>query len=29
MTDTTVTINGQSAGPVHQGAFYRFLSLQV
>jgi len=24
MTDTTVTINGQSAGPVHQGAFYRF-----
>jgi beta-galactosidase/beta-glucuronidase len=24
MTDTTVTINGTSAGPVHQGAFYRF-----
>ena len=24
MTDTTVTINGKSAGPVHQGAFYRF-----
>ena len=24
MTDTTVTINGQSAGPMHQGGFYRF-----
>lgn len=24
MTDTEVKINGQSAGPVHQGAFYRF-----
>lgn len=24
MTDTTVSINGASAGPVHQGAFYRF-----
>jgi hypothetical protein len=24
MTDTRVTINGRSAGPVHQGAFYRF-----
>jgi hypothetical protein len=24
MTDTAVTINGMSAGPVHQGAFYRF-----
>ena len=24
MTDTTVTINGQSAGPAHQGGFYRF-----
>lgn len=24
MTDTKVEINGQSAGPVHQGAFYRF-----
>ncbi|MGC4073720.1 MAG: glycoside hydrolase family 2 TIM barrel-domain containing protein [Nibricoccus sp.] len=24
MTDTTVTINGQSAGPTHQGSFYRF-----
>lgn len=24
MTDTTVTVNGQSAGPMHQGAFYRF-----
>ena len=24
MTDTEVTINGQLAGPVHQGAFYRF-----
>ncbi len=24
MTDTTVTINGRSAGPTHQGAFYRF-----
>lgn len=24
MTDTEVQINGQSAGPVHQGAFYRF-----
>jgi hypothetical protein len=24
MTDTAVTVNGQSAGPVHQGAFYRF-----
>lgn len=24
MTDTTVRINGQSAGPVHQGGFYRF-----
>jgi hypothetical protein len=24
MTDTSVTINGQSAGPVHQGGFYRF-----
>jgi hypothetical protein len=24
MTDTRVTINGQSAGPTHQGGFYRF-----
>lgn len=24
MTDTTVTLNGQSAGPTHQGSFYRF-----
>ena len=24
MTDTEVKINGQSAGPMHQGAFYRF-----
>lgn len=24
MTDTEVKINGKSAGPVHQGAFYRF-----
>ena len=24
MTDTDVRINGQSAGPVHQGSFYRF-----
>ncbi|MBN1130133.1 MAG: hypothetical protein JXA71_14170 [Chitinispirillaceae bacterium] len=24
MTDTRVSINGNSAGPVHQGAFYRF-----
>lgn len=24
MTDTKVKINGQSAGPVHQGGFYRF-----
>jgi hypothetical protein len=24
MTDTQVTINGQSAGPQHQGGFYRF-----
>lgn len=24
MTDTDVKINGQSAGPVHQGGFYRF-----
>lgn len=24
MTDTEVKINGQSAGPVHRGAFYRF-----
>jgi hypothetical protein len=24
MTDTEVIINGKSAGPVHQGAFYRF-----
>ena len=24
MTDTEVWINGQSAGPMHQGAFYRF-----
>lgn len=24
MTDTTVTLNGQSAGPTHQGGFYRF-----
>ncbi|WP_131018894.1 glycoside hydrolase family 2 TIM barrel-domain containing protein [Paenibacillus thalictri] len=24
MTDTDVYINGKSAGPVHQGAFYRF-----
>lgn len=24
MTDTQVKINGQKAGPVHQGAFYRF-----
>lgn len=25
MTDTEVKINGQSAGPIHQGSFYRFL----
>jgi hypothetical protein len=24
MTDTTVVINGQAAGPAHQGGFYRF-----
>ncbi len=24
MTDTSVKVNGQSAGPKHQGAFYRF-----
>jgi len=24
MTDTEVWVNGQSAGPLHQGAFYRF-----
>jgi hypothetical protein len=24
MTDTTVRINGQTAGPIHQGGFYRF-----
>lgn len=24
MTDTDVSVNGQSAGPVHQGSFYRF-----
>lgn len=24
MTDTKVIINGQQAGPIHQGAFYRF-----
>jgi hypothetical protein len=24
MTDATVLVNGKSAGPVHQGAFYRF-----
>ncbi|HVU37035.1 MAG TPA: glycoside hydrolase family 2 TIM barrel-domain containing protein, partial [Opitutales bacterium] len=24
MTDTEVQINGQSAGPIHQGSFYRF-----
>lgn len=24
MTDTAVRVNGQSAGPVHQGGFYRF-----
>jgi len=24
MTDTTVSINGQAAGPTHQGGFYRF-----
>ncbi|HEX8343353.1 MAG TPA: glycoside hydrolase family 2 TIM barrel-domain containing protein, partial [Actinoplanes sp.] len=24
MTDTTVTVNGQVAGPTHQGGFYRF-----
>jgi Glycosyl hydrolases family 2, TIM barrel domain/Glycosyl hydrolases family 2, sugar binding domain/Glycosyl hydrolases family 2/Beta galactosidase small chain len=24
MTDTEVTVNGQPAGPVHQGAFYEF-----
>lgn len=24
MTDTEVKVNGQSAGPVHQGSFYRF-----
>jgi hypothetical protein len=24
MTDTTVFVNGQSAGPTHQGGFYRF-----
>src|SRR6478672_2904613 len=27
MTDTEVKINGQSAGPKHQGAFYRFKYL--
>ncbi len=24
MTDTRVTINGQSAGPIHQGGYYAF-----
>ena len=24
MTDTEVKINGQLAGPVHQGSFYQF-----
>ncbi len=24
MSDTTVLVNGQSAGPMHQGSFYRF-----
>ena len=24
MTDTTVTVNGKSAGPTHRGAFYKF-----
>ncbi len=24
MTDTRVTVNGQSAGPMHQGGYYRF-----
>jgi len=24
MTDTEVTVNGESAGPIHQGGFYRF-----
>lgn len=24
MTDTKVTVNGKPAGPIHQGAFYRF-----
>jgi glycosyl hydrolase family 2/beta-galactosidase-like protein/beta galactosidase small subunit len=24
MTDTTVKLNGQSVGPIHQGGFYRF-----
>src|SRR6185312_10260420 len=24
MTDTQAWVNGQSAGPVHQGAYYRF-----
>ena len=24
MTDTAVKVNGRSAGPVHQGGFYRF-----
>ena len=24
MTDTQVTVNGQSAGPMHQGGYYRF-----
>ncbi|MBV6652481.1 MAG: hypothetical protein KI786_01920 [Mameliella sp.] len=24
MTDTKVTVNGKSAGPIHQGSFYRF-----
>ena len=24
MTDTELKINGKSAGPIHQGAFYRF-----
>jgi hypothetical protein len=24
MTDTRATVNGQSAGPMHQGSFYRF-----
>lgn len=27
MTDTEVKINGQKAGPVHQGSFYRFKYL--